>query len=1531
MASDLIDWISRQAQIGGDARQGLVRAARRNRWEMQMFAVRNLEQEVSDIESVVHGLPYAPARSADVYRRDGALPHFHVAATAGAGGIALPLAVGIVHPLDTVRTTMQAAASCGSFSHSLQSLGWRGLSRGFLLSLAWACPQGAIRMASYEACKETLLDQFYFRPFGIAVSAIAADFASSVVKVPRELITQRMQTGQYKSSWKAVHSIFREDGFTGFFRGYASTASRDAPFMLLLFLSYEQFKSWKIRLTFSQQGPAEIFAPWSDAETVLWGGISGTLAAWLTTPFDVIKTRIMTSNTSLSFQEAVKGTNGLAGLFRGAAPRSAWWFCVSSVFFASYERLRAVLQQHVDSAVDTGGQKSFAAEIICGEPQLNADMIENCSPNEIAVLSRAWRLDFGVPSPRRLARRSENREHLQERQHYVGGREHMYMLDGYVAAVDEEFENRRHNVTPPYGQRPAPREAWPDDHRYHRQEQRPVVVRSDRSEKGAPNSPYGRQGYGGGEVPRSAEKAMPDEGARRNAAVLETSPGASPQQEQLPRKELRFKTAKQDEIITSPIEFWEASSASAISVALDGSAVFVVDSGGLRRFDLPDLRLTASAAYTGDAAGYADVAAGMDFVVCADVDGNLFRHDAVTCELQLQRTYQPSVVEHSKRLVASHLDRLSNAVTGLEGGFGGASRLAVGADAVYLGGRDGVVTAYVPGSLTLRARCRLLELPRVLPGPSCAIIGVRALCLSPYKRLYCAVQSSVHVLTSPGMTQVALLRGGPRVPVFGSVSAVAESRSGDYVFVADVGGPSIHVWGTRSFRWIARVELQPGAERGRICSEVESSCSSFSHSYLGHRAQTSTSSTMKFAKTLQEKLREEWQQQYVDYKMLKKVLKLEQETAVRAFCDLLESELTKVHAFMQRQQDDIWKVVCDGVDIIPTNARQNALVSVNMAETMVDSIQNFKSYVELNRTAVRKIIKKFDKRFHEMHDALPLPPELPVITLEHAMCDRFELPPIPRQLPAKCALDDEEEEMEADENQRWEYSTGTYYEHNFYQGADFAVVPDCKAVATILSSPSTMQFEAGIAFLGIELLNQAGGLAEATAALSGKLGIPLIVCLVDGVIGCSRERGKSSWLGRIMAHLRRWIWGSLPPRPIELEKENALSLALFQHCGALPMVIGGADKDLGFEELGDVTAAVILADSLEASEAAASRICSVFPDATTVGTVAAPLSESPSLCAAGTERGWPAGPCGSVKLWGSGALALLLRGPRLQAVCCHGMRSLGPWLEISRQRTENVIEIWLSWPCHGFTTVLSWSCLDRGCVASEERLDDAPAWAKLREAYLSETRSSLSNPATLHFETSRCKWMCAVCRLCAVKQVIRECTLEEQLLSRSHVLTVSIRNPGCVCQIRPARRVEASQAVEIVGATIRVGAKMQMMVRCSARIDTILRAEVQGPRFSLCAATEERLLPQRLALESACSAESPRPGGPGASSGCLLFSDRARQALFGENRVRGDAAAAQGLKVEVAGCLGRGQVLATGAGVAAQRLSAVYALLTPGT
>ena len=167
---------------------------------------------------------------------------------------------------------MQATQTRG-FSDALRSLGSRGIARGFGLSFLWASPQGAIRMASYETCKDQLLDKFYAKSFGIAVSAVLADFASSVIKVPRELITQRMQTGQYLSSWTAFQSILRQDGIGGLFRGYLSTASRDTPFMVLLFFSYEQFKAWKIRLTFADRDPSLLLAPmkpWSDAETETW-------------------------------------------------------------------------------------------------------------------------------------------------------------------------------------------------------------------------------------------------------------------------------------------------------------------------------------------------------------------------------------------------------------------------------------------------------------------------------------------------------------------------------------------------------------------------------------------------------------------------------------------------------------------------------------------------------------------------------------------------------------------------------------------------------------------------------------------------------------------------------------------------------------------------------------------------------------------------------------------------------------------------------------------------------------------------------------------------------------------------------------------------------------------------------------------------------------------------------------------------------------------------------------------------------------
>mmetsp|Transcript_10172 Transcript_10172/g.35619 ORF Transcript_10172/g.35619 Transcript_10172/m.35619 type:complete len:525 (+) Transcript_10172:106-1680(+) len=244
------------------------------------------------------------------------------------------------------------------------------------------------------------------------------------------------------------------------------------------------------------------------------------------------------------------------------------------------------------------------------------------------------------------------------------------------------------------------------------------------------------------------------------------------------------------------------SPAYAVAVSLDGGSVYVAGAGGLARFLLPSLELAAHSPYVGRASapGYAEVVAGQGLVVCADIDGALTEHDPDTCDLRCQRSYQPSVMEQSQRVVGGQLRRFTESVCGLEGGFGGAPRLAAAGSTVYLGGRDGVMTAYGAGTLNVLARCRLCD--------GAQSLGIRAVAIAPAsRRLYCAVLSTLHVLALPALRPSAKLRGGPRVPVFGSFCSLAESEDGSLAFAGDLGGPAVHFWDTATWQWLGRVEL----------------------------------------------------------------------------------------------------------------------------------------------------------------------------------------------------------------------------------------------------------------------------------------------------------------------------------------------------------------------------------------------------------------------------------------------------------------------------------------------------------------------------------------------------------------------------------------------------------------------------------------------------------------------------------------------------------------------------------------------------
>jgi hypothetical protein len=132
-----------------------------------------------------------------------------------------------------------------------------------------------------------------------------------------------------KGAVDTARAIVHEQGIGGLFRGFWSTTFRDWPFMIILFSSYESMKEHHHYFTYNPK-THEIEGRDDDGisslKSTIFGGISGGLAGFLTTPFDVIKTQIMTSN-KLTMGEAATAIYRQGGtkFFTGGMARSVWW------------------------------------------------------------------------------------------------------------------------------------------------------------------------------------------------------------------------------------------------------------------------------------------------------------------------------------------------------------------------------------------------------------------------------------------------------------------------------------------------------------------------------------------------------------------------------------------------------------------------------------------------------------------------------------------------------------------------------------------------------------------------------------------------------------------------------------------------------------------------------------------------------------------------------------------------------------------------------------------------------------------------------------------------------------------------------------------------------------------------------------------------------------------------------------------------------------------------------------------------------
>lgn len=255
-----------------------------------------------------------------------------------AGGCAGTSVDVTLFPIDTIKTRCQAAE--GFFKAG----GFSGIYRGLGAAALGSAPGAALFFSTYETVKPLARRAFgEDRPVAVqGFAASAGECMACLVRVPTEVVKQRMQMGEYGSLQEGARKIMSTEGIGGFYRGYFTTVSREIPFALIQFPMWERMKKeigiWQGRET----------SPWQGA---LCGSVSGAFAAAVTTPLDVAKTRIMLKQSDsglLGTLGTVYQKEGFKACFSGVAPRTFWIGLGGFVFFGAYEQSVVLMNKFWD-------------------------------------------------------------------------------------------------------------------------------------------------------------------------------------------------------------------------------------------------------------------------------------------------------------------------------------------------------------------------------------------------------------------------------------------------------------------------------------------------------------------------------------------------------------------------------------------------------------------------------------------------------------------------------------------------------------------------------------------------------------------------------------------------------------------------------------------------------------------------------------------------------------------------------------------------------------------------------------------------------------------------------------------------------------------------------------------------------------------------------------------------------------------------------------------------------------------------------
>ncbi|KAF9074907.1 mitochondrial inner membrane protein [Rhodocollybia butyracea] len=278
------------------------------------------------------------------------------------GGFAGAVGATIVYPIDMVKTRMQNQRSTvvGQVLYKnsidcarkiLLNEGFLGFYRGLGPQLVGVAPEKAIKLTVNDLIRSRAMDPETGR-IKIGWEVVAGGSAGGCQVIftnPLEIVKIRLQVQGEAAKAEgaiprgAIH-IIRQLGLVGLYKGASACLLRDIPFSAIYFPAYGHLKADVFKEGYNGK-------QLSFMETLAAAGIAGMPAAYLTTPADVVKTRLQVE--ARQGQTHYKGLRdafvkiyqeeGFRALFKGGPARVLRSSPQFAFTLLAYEQLKKLL------------------------------------------------------------------------------------------------------------------------------------------------------------------------------------------------------------------------------------------------------------------------------------------------------------------------------------------------------------------------------------------------------------------------------------------------------------------------------------------------------------------------------------------------------------------------------------------------------------------------------------------------------------------------------------------------------------------------------------------------------------------------------------------------------------------------------------------------------------------------------------------------------------------------------------------------------------------------------------------------------------------------------------------------------------------------------------------------------------------------------------------------------------------------------------------------------------------------------------